>query len=238
MITHKLVEKLVLPLNYHHILQAVIYRCLEKTTVRYNDFLHDEGFVRGNRNYKLFTFSLLSGRYEIANKKITFYGEVSFEVRSPEIFMIKLLAETLAKDGIRYGDYHVPHVNAILMDETVEENTLLIEMITPICVYSTDPETKKTYFYHPAEQGFEEMISENFIRKYTACYGIEPESDVVIEPVRVTEKDKFVTNYKGFYLSGWKGIYRLYGERKYLDFLYQTGLGSRNSQGFGMFRLL
>lgn len=82
------------------------------------------------------------------------------------------------------------------------------------------------------------MINKNFIRKYASCYGIEPESDVEIEPVRITEKDKFVTNYKGFYLSGWQGIYHLYGERKYLDFLYQTGLGSRNSQGFGMFRLL
>lgn len=238
LITHKLEDGLVLPLNYHHILQAIIYSCLENHTVRYNDFLHNEGFARGSRTYKLFTFSLLKGRYEIANKKITFFDEVSFEVRSPDVFMIKLLAQKVDQNGIHYGDHYVAHVNTILLDETVEENVVLVKMMTPICVYSTDPDTKKTYFYHPTDQGFGELINENFIRKYAACYGIEPESDVEIEPVSVTEKDKFVTNYKGFYLSGWQGIYCLYGERKYLDFLYQTGLGSRNSQGFGMFRLL
>lgn len=146
LITHKLENGLVLPINYHHILQAIIYRCLENSTVRYNDFLHSEGFVRGNRTYKLFTFSLLTGRYEVAEKRITFYDEVSFEVRSPDIFMIKLLAEELAKKGIRYGDHHVAHVNTVLMDETVESEEALVEMMTPICVYSTDPDTKKTYF--------------------------------------------------------------------------------------------
>ena len=51
----------------------------------------------------------------------------------------------------------------------------------------------------------------------------------------ILEKDKYLTKYKGFFINGWKGIYQLSGERKYLDFLYQTGLGAKNSQGFGMF---
>ena len=64
-----------------------------------------------------------------------------------------------------------------------------------------------------------------------------PQEDLVIETVQFSEKDKYVTNYKGFYISGWYGTYRLKGKRKYLDFLYQTGIGDRNSQGFGMFDL-
>lgn len=44
-----------------------------------------------------------------------------------------------------------------------------------------------------------------------------------------------MTKYKGFYISGWLGEYELSGEAKYLDFLYQTGLGSKNAQGFGLF---
>ena len=39
-------------------------------------------------------------------------------------------------------------------------------------------------------------------------------------------------------ISGWYGEYYLVGKRKYLDFLYQTGLGSKNSQGFGMFDVI
>lgn len=36
------------------------------------------------------------------------------------------------------------------------------------------------------------------------------------------------------YLSAWKGFYALHGARKYLDFLYNIGLGSKNGAGFGM----
>ncbi|MBQ8166545.1 MAG: CRISPR-associated endoribonuclease Cas6, partial [Lachnospiraceae bacterium] len=60
---------------------------------------------------------------------------------------------------------------------------------------------------------------------------------VRLEPIKVTQKDKYVTKYKGIYVSGWKGIYQLSGEAKYLDFLYQTGLGAKNAQGFGMFEI-
>lgn len=242
LVTHELAEELVLPINYHHILQAVIYRGLEDSDEfhggHFNDFLHDKGFSNGKRSYKLFTFSLLKGKYEIEGRKIIFRDEVSFEVRSPDSLVIRRLAEGFAERAIHYGDVRVTDVRTVLKDRTVEDEVIPVEMITPVCVYSTDSETKKTHFYDPSEPEFEEAVNENFIRKYTAFYGVEPQSDVMIEPVRITQKDKFVTNYKGFYISGWRGIYRLYGERKYLDFLYQAGLGSRNSQGFGMFRLL
>ena len=121
------------------------------------------------------------------------------------------------------------------MNETVEKDSIHIRMLSPICLYSTNKETKKTYFYSPEEEAFPEQVNDNFVRKYTACYGIPPNSGIEIETVNVRRRDKYVTRYKEFYLSGWLGEYRLTGERKYLDFLYQTGLGSRNAQGFGMF---
>jgi CRISPR-associated endoribonuclease Cas6 len=61
------------------------------------------------------------------------------------------------------------------------------------------------------------------------------DSGIHIEPLRVTQRDESVTRYKGFYITAWSGTYLLEGKRKYLDFLYQTGLGSKTSQGFGMF---
>ncbi len=78
----------------------------------------------------------------------------------------------------------------------------------------------------------------NFYRKYESCYGTKPKSGIGLYPVEVGNKDKVVTCYKGMMLSGWKGIYRLIGQRKYLDFLYQCGLGTKNSQGFGIFSVI
>lgn len=236
-IVHKVPDGLELPLNYHHILQAVIYSNLGNS-YGYSHFVHDVGFQSGNREFRMFTFSLLHGKYQIVGRNIRFQDEISFEVRSPEIFFIRQLADNIMRNGITYRKQHFDNVRVYIMDNTVEEEELYIKMRTPVTVYLTDPVSKKTHFLHPLEEGFSELVFRNFLRKYEACYGITPEDRIWLHPAHITEKDKFVTNYKGFYISGWYGEYYLAGERKYLDFLYQAGLGSKNSQGFGMFDII
>lgn len=233
MVRHEIDTELVLPINYHHMLQGIIYRHMEASH-GYSDYMHEQGFSYGNRHFKLFTFSLLRGKYEIKGKYIVFRQEVSFEVSSPEIFMIRILAESMLHKGISYGGQYFPEVEIYLSDEMIEEEWIDIKMLSPISVYSTDKSTGKTYFYTPQDELFGQMVNENFIRKYQACYGVEPDEDIRIESLRVRAGDKYVTKYKNYYISGWMGEYRLGGRRKYLDFLYQAGLGSKNSQGFGM----
>ena len=63
----KLEEPLSLPINYNHILQAVIYRALS-IMPDYSQFLHAGGFTRGQRKYKIFQFSQLDGEYRIREK--------------------------------------------------------------------------------------------------------------------------------------------------------------------------
>ncbi len=236
-ITHKVPNGLTLPINYQYILQSIIYKNLINAS-GYSDFLHNRGYLFEEREYRMFTFSSIQGKYHIKDKEIKFEEKVSFEVRSPEVFLIRQLAENIQKNGITYLNQHFENVKLSIMDNTVEEDELYIKMRTPICVYSTNPVSGKTHYLSPQEKGFYELIIENFLRKYIAYYGVEPEGSIWIEPAYITEKDKFVTNYKGTYISGWKGEYHLLGQRKYLDFLYQTGLGSKNAQGFGMFDIV
>lgn len=226
-------EGLSLPLNYHHIQQAVIYRGLNNFC-DYGEHLHNTGYSFGNRQFRMFTFSPLRGKYEIREKNIIFRNEIIFEVSSPDTFMIRMLEENISKNGLIWGKRHYSEIELYLSDETIETEMLKVRMLSPICVYTTEEKTKKTQFYSPWEEEFASLVNENFIRKYLAYYGVPPVSGVNIEPVCVREKDKYVTRYQNFYISGWKGNYLLTGERKYLDFLYQTGIGSKNSQGFGM----
>lgn len=236
-ISHKLDAPLVLPLGYHHILQSVLYRTLEENPV-YSKFLHDSGYDKGGRSFKLFTFGLLQGRYTIRGKSIIFTERVSFEVRSVEPVMLQLLKEGFEKNGITYGKQTYHGVVLRLADKEPEEEELTIKMKSPICVYSTDKETGKTVYYSPEDEEFGQYINENFRRKYQAHTGVFPDGEIIIRKVHVTPKDKYVTRYKGFYINGWSGTYVLQGKRRYLDFLYQTGLGSKNAQGFGMFDVL
>lgn len=76
-------EPLVLPINYNHIIQAVIYRTLS-VMPDYTDFLHNRGYSSGHRQYKMFQFSQLKGKYRIKEKSIIFYSLLNWklEVRS------------------------------------------------------------------------------------------------------------------------------------------------------------
>lgn len=236
-IEHELTEELILPINYQRILQSIIYHGIELFPA-YSEYIHEAGYGYGDRKYRMFTFGLLKGKYRIENGKIIFMDSVSFEVRSPEILLLKLLKESLRMKGIRYGKQWYGNVKTTLKDETVEQEEIYIQMKTPIVVYETDHESRKTYFFQPDEEGFYYGIQDNFVRKYHAYTGIEIMGDIEIYPAKITAKDKCVTKYKEFYINGWLGEYILRGERKYLDFLYQSGIGSKNAQGFGMFDIV
>lgn len=228
---------LSLPINYNHILQSIIYHALSAMP-DYSEFLHSGGYTRGQRQYKMFQFSQLEGEYRIRNRRITFYNYVSFEVRSPEPLLIRLLGESFWRNGIQFGHELYTDIHLELYDYTVEENELLIRMKSPLTVYSTDLDTNETYYYNPDEEEFYDKVNDNFYRKYQAYYGLSPTMPIMMKKVDGIQPKKFVTKYQSSYIVGWYGTYQLSGKRKYLDFLYQTGLGSKNAQGFGMFGIL
>ena len=228
---------LKLPINYHHILQSIIYASLD-TDSAYGKLIHDRENRDENRAYKFFNFSLIKGKYQVSGKNIVFPERVHYEIRSIYPEFIDMLAKNMEKNGIRYGDKIIKDVTLKKEDRTVEEKDITVRMLSPVTVHRTDMESKKTYFPSPEEELFKELVRDNFHRKYAAYSGSPPDSEIEIIPLKVNSRDKYVTNYKDFYISGWWGIYRLKGERKYLDFLYQTGLGNRNSQGFGMFEVM
>ena len=236
MIRHA-VEKLILPINYHHVLQSIIFQGLRENK-EYGDFLHNRGYSNQSRSFKMFTFGPIQGKYRIREKQIIFTGEICWEVRSVDAMLLRLLQESIRQDGIVYGKQHFTDIEAILQEFEIEEEEICIRMLSPICVYATDAESGKTTYFHPAEEEFVRRINENFQRKYVGYTGVEPDSKIQMELLQLCEKDKYVTNYKGFYITAWKGRYTLRGKRKYLNFLYQTGLGSKNAQGFGMFEVL
>lgn len=230
-------DELVLPIGHHHILQSVIYHNL-KAYPEYSRHLHDLGYSEKNRHFKMFTFGPLSGRYRIRSKEICFTDTIQFEIRSPEPMMIRILEESVKENGITFGSTRSAGIRTKLNDKTVEQDMIHIRMKSPVTVRSTDPISKRTTFYNPDDPEFSMKINDNFVRKYKAFYGIEPTGRISVEPVRITDRDRYVTKYQGFFIRGWLGDYVLSGERKYLDFLYQTGLGEKNAQGFGMFDVI
>ncbi len=224
-------KPLTLPINYQHILQSVLYRLMGNADMT---DLHDGGADYRGRKYKLFTFGPLKGKYKVQNRQITFFDEVSFEFRCVDKAVASKVAGGIVLYGISFGDNHFSDIDVKSSDISINQDEIDIRMVSPITVYSTDEE-RKTHYYSPSMDEFAEAIGMNFARKYEAYTGTPPQEEVTVSCVAVGEKDKRLTRYKGFIIEGYLGDYKLKGTPEALTFLYNTGLGSKNSQGFGMF---
>ncbi|MBR0281870.1 MAG: CRISPR-associated endoribonuclease Cas6 [Oscillibacter sp.] len=234
-LTFALSEPLTLPLSYHSALQGMIYHVLSDAP-EFSAFLHDDGYTRNRRAYKLFVFGALEGPYRVRDGRITFPGPLSLEIRSPAADFCRVFADAIAKSGaVTIGERRL-NVECEMRDVHLGADCVGVRMRSPLCLTRTigDGAKKKTLFLSPEDRDFPTLLNENFRRKYQAAYGREPESDVTVGDI--ARLRKYVTQYRrGIYITAWYGEFSLRGAPDALDFLYQTGLGSRNSQGFGMF---
>ena len=233
-VTIRIKDNLVLPVDYNYILQSMIYKALGNNQ-EYSSLMHDQGFGNSGRSYKFFSFSRVEGQCFISDNKLVFKDSISFEVRSIIPQFIILIYKYFQEEGCTFGRKRYRDVELKLEDRTIEQADLVVNMVSPVCVFSTDFDTKHTRYYNPGEDEFYTRINNSFKSKYEALYGIVPESNIRISKELVIREDKMLTKYKGFLIEAWFGRYRIAGERKYLDFLYQTGIGSKTAQGFGLF---
>lgn len=239
--TFALEKPLTLPVNYQHLLQAFVYKILPQEDATY---LHEKGFRYSQRMYKLFVFSSLQSPkviYDKKTKKLSFYDKINLSISSIIPDLIEntanylLLTENLKISG------HTLKVDSLEFEKfQILDNEIEVIAVSPITVYSTFTRrngSKITHYFKPDDKVFEHFLEENFIRKYEAftkeTIG-EREQVLTFEPIKVNRSDKVVTNYKGTWITGWKGKYRLRAKPEYLTFLLNTGIGAKNSQGFGM----
>lgn len=229
---------IILPVNYQHIVQGFIYNIISEVK-EYSNFLHNFGYSFGKRKFKLFNFSLVQGlgKVKIENKIIYFYGNIVIEIRSNDDLFCKIMSSILKNQKyFKLGQNYIKLVNIDSYKKIINNDNLKIKAISLITVYST--KDRKTFYYNPFDEKFPKLINENFEKKYFSFFNKEPES-IIIKPLIVRDKDKFVTKFKNIsYITAWGGEYELKGKKEYLEFLYNTGLGNKNSEGFGMFEVI
>ncbi len=219
-------------------LQGVIYRLLSYDK-EVGDEVHDEGYELDDKSYKLFTFSRLHGKGAYENKMITYTGNIDFEIRFVDDRAIDDIKASIAKSPyILLGKEILPILEYKAIDNTITSSSIDIKMITPITLHKIDEDNKTLYINYDDEE-FSSMIFNNAINKYKAYYRDNiKDLSLSINPISVNDRDKVVTTFKGTYITGWQGYYHLEGSNELINFLYYAGLGDRNSQGFGMFKII
>lgn len=221
----------VLPLAHADVLQGVFYSLLS-TEGALAEEVHDRPQENG-KQYKFFCFSDLSGKHYVRNGYISFPSTFTWEIRSADDRIMKTVRENVRKidiKGVECMLIGMERAERVCFTDSVD-----ITMMTPLCVYTTRANGNRR-FYSPDEDAFCRSVEKNLIAKYETLYGRKPGSAVSLEPIAVTAEDKCVTKYKGWYVTGYRGRYCLSAPSDVIDLAYHTGLGVKNSAGFGLFQ--
>lgn len=234
---------IILPKHYNHHLQALIYRTFSPELATY---LHNVGFILGKRRFKLFTFSriLEKGNLTKDESKLIFKKKITFYFSSPIEDIVGNLAERSFKERefeILGKRVYISQLE-IITTPPIEEK-VIIRTLSPITIYSTlkkEDGTKLVHYYKPLDKEFSKLIEKNAKKKYQLIYGKDPENlKLEITPIKFSPKDNLkLIKFKNTVIEAYTGIYQLSGSPELIYVTYETGLGSKNSEGFGMWELL
>ena len=228
---------LSLPLNYRHYIQSMIYDAL-RDDPDFSATVHDVGEEAEKRRFKLFTFGQLEGSYRVADRRILFRSGASLEIRSiHEELLLRLFRRFTPGTALRLGSVTVTVAHAALTNNIISGDAVTVRTCSPIVAYITQSDGY-TRFFSPEEPEFYNLVTANARRKWSIHHGEEADFTFSISPAEGSRFRKQVTTYKSTRITAWDGQFLLRGSPEMLNLLYHTGLGTKSSQGFGMFVVL
>ena len=216
-----------LPLSYNYFVQSMFYKLLYEKV----PWLHDKGFEYMKRNFRLFTFSkIFSREFKIKKTDIIFNSPIKIFFSSPMKKITNELANSVLKnDKLFIGRNELFISEVVAISKNTENDEVIVKTLSPITVYRTSKD-KKTIYYTPDQKEFQELINQNLYKK-AQILGVPFSENLSIEPI---DCKKRATNYKNFFIQCWEGKFKLKGNREIINIAFETGIGAKNSQGFGM----
>lgn len=235
-------EGRVLPCSYMYELSSWLYKTLNNGNPEFTDWLHNHGYSREKKSFKLFTFSnLYIPRFKIDGDRIHVLSDsvrltISFyPIEAIEVFVMGLFKERC----LTLGDQTSRVVFEVAAIEKLREPefTSVMRFKTLSPVFIEEQETKK--YLSPDDSGFAELLHWNLPEKYRIFYGKEPETSwtaTKIRPLSIPKPKSIVIKTgtpQQTRLKGYMCQFELTGEPELLRLGYAGGFGRLNSQGFG-----
>jgi CRISPR-associated endoribonuclease Cas6 len=258
---------LLLPIHYNYYLESLIYRTfskkvaailhdegfvLNKRHFRLFTFsrILNKGKKVDGRQFKVLKKELniknyltfRSRRKTTIDEALYFNNGISFYFSSVKDFIIEDMgsrAISLPKASLLNQDIFIKSIEVLPTPKF--ENKMSIKMLSPLTMYSTvktSDGNSKTYYYSPYEKEFSGLITKNAKKKYKTVYSKEIEEKLQLTPLHFEERrNRAVIYFKNTRIDGWTGVFKLEGNLDLIKITYDTGLGGKNPEGFGMWEL-
>lgn len=226
-----------LPIDYRRCILSFIKKCL--STANEGKYFDD---YYGPSKDKPFCFSVVFGNPVFTKDIIT--------VNDKKLRLIISTADTrtgfiIFSAVVAYKDktFNLPYDNGMklmqirqLNEQTVNGNSALIKMLEPLCIRSHNRDNNKDWYYSCKQNDVFEKEASNVIKNQLIQAGFSDEmSNVKISPIKAKT---IVVKHYSINIECSVGEFMLQGDKKALDYLLKSGIGSRKSSGFGVAKLL
>ncbi len=249
-ITLHLDRRTTIPADHLHELQALIYRFLDRSSPEFASFLHEKGYTStepgDSRHFKSFVFCGLRvdrSRRTLQNGELTILpGSVEWYLSSPnEDFLRHLVTGLLCRgETVQVANARFEIVQASSLPAPDFREREEYTCLSPIVAAVPLPDGGTRYLMPADGEQFSEAVRANLLRKFSVLMGKPPaETDFRLEfspkflndPARPTTK---LTDFKGIKIRGAFAPFNLTTSPELHTFAHDTGLGEKNSAGFGM----
>ncbi|MDX2305283.1 MAG: CRISPR-associated endoribonuclease Cas6 [Microscillaceae bacterium] len=248
----------ILPLSYQYELSSWIYRLIQQGDSDFSQFLHQKGYVMGNKHFKLFTFSnvyvsrykILDDRMKILSDEISFF--ISFYVDKAAESMVMSL---FSHQDLRLGDeisqvrLRVTEIQCIAVQ--VPDGALRFKTLSPIVVSKPSERVNGRLiaeYLSPRDSDFERIFVQNLQDKYESAVraGLasplqQPETTIRFKLLSENPKPRLIrikahtpeeTKIKGYMFD-----FELDAPKELIRCGLLAGFGEKGSQGFGCARI-
>lgn len=232
------INNIIIPFQYHHMMQGLLYSCIENQSKDLAEFLHETGYQYEKRTFKMFTFSEIIEKpigVMKKEKQLVYDNEISFYVSTIDNQLVNIICKLMEEQQVvRLGKNRLFIKNIQILQYEIEEE-MKVRTASPICCYSTGlvNDKKRTIYYHPYENEWKNIICENIRKKCETYYG-RPKEEFEFSIQCIDKPIEINIFYKGIYMKTYKGKFHIKGSKEAIEVAFNAGIGSKNAQGFGL----
>lgn len=221
-----------LPIDWRRKMLSLIKLILKNKS----EDLYEEFYGIGKNTIKPFTFWALfpeakfSDRHiELSNNKFNLFIsttdlKLAFILYEGAEYLQRIGKHVKIKDiGLRIIDVDICETKKII------ENEIIVNMLSPLVVKQHFREKNDKYFLYN-EENFNEMFKQ--------CVGSQLKGIDKVPEITPIKAKKVIVKAYGTNIPASLGIFKLSGDIKILNQLYQTGMSSKNGAGFGKFEIV
>lgn len=127
---------------------------------------------------------------------------------------------------------------SMIYQDPITEKQVLFQAVSPILARDHNRETRKDWFLHFEDEGYENILKQNLINRLVPSMGQGVSFDIANLSIRPVAMKKTVTKAYEKYYQGAIGKIELTGEPYLLNVIRDIGLGSKSGLYFGFLNQL